>query len=319
MTQKRVRSRNVLSRVFAAMLLGYWIATSHPAIGQDLEKSQIGDSDERANQDNAATDHTREREGKPEIAVDVSANEVLGVKIRPEETQSQTEGEPDDDNPWLFMGDGLAQWIMTALSAAAFGVSVFGAVLLFKTLRATREIGEQQVRCYVLIEKASYDPHLMEGFEGQKFIGGIKATLNNSGTTPAVNVAYYAEAFLSSWLAMSEPVKPIEPTYIVALNNLSGNTSEQVNIVPFRLAIIESEFLEGISNFTNHTPLGQRPIIGIRGAIYYDDVFGKSFRSDFAFFLEEGFQEGPVAAMTGTCSGRAFRPTERPKRSEITI
>lgn len=314
---KQAKSREVFRRLLVAVFIGCWIAAAPSGLGQELGSDQDATSNEEAHHGDGTPDSSGEPSQESSIAVDISEHKPPSGIANPSATEREARIEPDNNEQWMFMGDGLAQWVMTGLSTAAFVISIYGVILLLNTLRVTREIGEQQVRCYVLVEKAIYDPCLKKGIKEGDYIGGLKVELINSGATPATNVTYYAEAFLSIWSKMEEPVEPVDATFCMTLNSLRGNTSDPVDIIPFGQLDVVSNFREMISKFTIHTPLGQRPIVGIRGAIFYDDVFGKSFRSDFAFFLEEGFQDAPTIAMAGTCSERAFRTAERPKRKEI--
>lgn len=95
---------------------------------------------------------------------------------------------PENDRWWLigrvvYMDDTAAQWLMTALTLAAV-------VLVFLTLRDTRtmlsdarEIGQAQVRAYLLPTSVHVQPEIVEGTVTRYW---FKPTFKNTGQSPAL-------------------------------------------------------------------------------------------------------------------------------------
>ena len=157
--QKQAKSRKVHGGVLIAMLVGCWLATAPPGLGQTAIDDKGGNATENHKQDKHPGNPTPKPEEKSGIIVDVPPDKFQGSIDHPTNgtekpnNTKKTEVDRPDNVIWVWFGDGLAQWFMALLSAAAFVISVYGVILLLSTLRATREIGQKQTSAYISVDR----------------------------------------------------------------------------------------------------------------------------------------------------------------------
>lgn len=115
----------------------------------------------------------------------------------------------EDSNNYLIGGDGVAQWVMAACSIVALFVSFWGVILLYRTIKASREavdaantataitkaIGEAQTRAYLAVTSARY----------QFKRDSVSAILDieNIGNSPARDVEIFGYVIINETLGTS--------------------------------------------------------------------------------------------------------------------
>jgi hypothetical protein len=232
------------------------------------------------------------------------------------ETSDGTQHEQRD----LMAQESSALWGFWIAVIALFQLvaTAIGLVLIKRTLDATREavqeagdateaarqavsetsrVGEAQTRAYLSVVQASFHVNRpTRPTEALAFELALK--FNNSGGTPAVNVSYFCEARLSTWKGSEDPPNfGIVPFQQFVTNKPPGKTSE-VHATCFGVAPRWSEYIAASEKVTGDTPFGQMPTLIICGVVFYEDVFGKTFRSQFGFFFTGRVKDNstPVSA-----------------------
>mgnify|MGYP005862363751 CR=1 FL=1 len=118
--------------------------------------------------------------------------------------------------PSIVLGDGWAQWAMALTGLGALLVSIWAVRLLKATLKetrdavraadaavgVTREIGEAQARAYLSIQDIE-----VSGLTGQSS-ALVKFKIRNTGMTPARNLVWCGNAFVTDTFLRSEKARP---------------------------------------------------------------------------------------------------------------
>jgi hypothetical protein len=179
-----------------------------------------------------------------------------------------------------------------------------------RTIIETRRIGQEQTRAYLSV-------NAVEVAIGEDPDFGLKApkptlTFSNAGATPACNISYYCGA---SRIKVGEQEAfrcPEVPPYLLRLPNIAANTSHKVEGHIHAILPVIDEVDARLDDMTQDTPIGQMPCVVVWGAVFYDDVFQQTFRSDFAFLLDAHARPGRRAlslVQTGSVEvGKDGRP-----------
>jgi hypothetical protein len=211
----------------------------------------------------------------------------------------------DRFSPWR---DSYAQWLMMIFSLGALGVSYWAVRLLNDTLQATREavrsaedavdvtrnIGEAQVRAYVMCSKC------------EVFLGGADnrplaiVEIKNSGQSPAAAVQTKVFVRTGKWPEKREVV--ILVWSMLDTRGLVAGGTDQFKA--YSKSALSPEEIEDIRSGTK--------AIFVRVDITYVDVFGmiNDVEQQFAFtanHIREGKQEAEVASY-----GNRFRWGHKP-------
>jgi hypothetical protein len=155
-----------------------------------------------------------------------------------------------------------------------------------RSVAETTRIGEAQSRAYLTVVQAEFyvdrAPRNHPGLPNFELI----LHFHNSGQTPAVNVSYYCTSLVAPWVDRSvlPPLGIIPHQDYVA--NVTPQTPSKVSATCFGIAVQWRDFLKRWKHVNNDTAFGQIPMLVIYGALFYEDIFGKTFLSRFAFSLE---------------------------------
>lgn len=165
--------------------------------------------------------------------------------------------------------------------------------LIFYTLRATQEmaadtrrIGEAQVRAYLSITKADmrieFRPKLTEKMPDID----IGLYFSNSGQTPAVNISYFCWAEASTHNDIEVFSDLDEYDFHDFTNTVAANSEARRSVICFGIlnAITEGSKLHPV--IADNPRLGDFPIIKMNGVVFYQDIFGKEFKSHFSFWID---------------------------------
>ena len=222
----------------------------------------------------------REAEARQREIEDLAAQEGMNIAAQAmnEATQRMAELAKDQVD--------LARW-QARLAVIGTSALILTLALMWDANRATRQVAKQQTRAYLSVTKAEL--HL----DSKTYLGGELPDINvfihihNSGITPAVNISYHCFSEVSVWkdsdkFSCTETVQYHTYTNIVP----SGETN-RVKTICFGVLRDYREVIKRWGGFTNQTPIGLAPILVIKGVLFYEDVFGDTFRSDFGFWLED--------------------------------
>lgn len=154
----------------------------------------------------------------------------------------------------------------------------------------TRRIGQEQTRAYLAVSEARSELRIQEGLDLQA--PRLTLTLSNSGDTPATNVSYYCGA---SVIEVGEQALfrcPEKLPYLTVAPNVAADSAITIETGAHGIfpKMQDADALQ--DKVTEDTPFGKMPCIAIWGTVLYDDVFGATFRSDFAYLLEDHHREG---------------------------
>lgn len=169
--------------------------------------------------------------------------------------------------------DTYAQWIMAIISLVATFISIWAVWLVRKTLNATKEVGRDQARAYVHIERAE----LRWGNSQGDYPSFTLAALN-TGQTPA------------KWFECGAVVftRPLNEDGLTADDlkfsdiDFSGLTSHRWNALGSNKELsfgIASKFSQIASK-----AYGRKDVsLDIAGVLRYETFFGEIFESEFWF------------------------------------
>lgn len=213
------------------------------------------------------------------------------------ERQGGTEAVSDD----LARADLIAQ-IWMAIFAGLQLVLTFGALIyirwtLIETRKAVAEaasatdaardavaetsrIGEAQVRAYLSVVGAKYAEVPPDGTPE------LHLSLNNSGSTPAVSISYFCGCTVSGFGEAREFLCPNAVPFLVSMPPVPGTETRQDRAMCFALSANRESYRIALTKFDEHSPLKMAPVLIIWGVLFYEDVFGATYRSNFAFLAE---------------------------------
>lgn len=148
----------------------------------------------------------------------------------------------------------------------------------------TSRVGEAQVRAYLSAIGLKYSSKstpegLIPGPE-------IHLVLNNSGATPAVNVGYFCGCEVSTFSESHTFTCPEIVDYVMRLPTVPANITKQEKVWGFGIGKQLPIYKELKSRVHGNMKFGAMPTLILWGSVFYDDVFGTTYRSDFSFRLE---------------------------------
>lgn len=154
-----------------------------------------------------------------------------------------------------------------------------------EAVRETSRVGEAQARAYLSVVQASFHvdrrPRQLTDIPNYE----LMLKFHNSGGTPAVNVSYYCEARVSTWSDTETPPDlSTVPFHHFVTNKPPGEPGE-IKAICYGLMPRWSEFQDNWAKVTRDTTFGQMPNLIICGIVFYEDVFGATFRSQFGFMF----------------------------------
>jgi hypothetical protein len=169
-----------------------------------------------------------------------------------------------------------------------------GLKLARETKDETIRIGEAQTRAYLSVVRADLLLDRKKRFWADTPSTDLTLHLHNSGETPAVNVSYYCSAGVSTWRNIGVvPDTDTVPNHEFITNIPPGDVSK-IEAVGYGISLHLRAVMARWKEFTQDTPIGDAPILLVYGVVFYEDVFGNTFRSRFGFWLEEQPTEGKL-------------------------
>ena len=149
----------------------------------------------------------------------------------------------------------------------------------------TRRIGQEQTRAYLAVIAATAEIR----DDGPLQLGTPKITLSlsNSGSTPATKISYFCGASVIKVGEQSQFICATDLPYLTILPNIAANGAREISAMCQGMAPALQEVDRLWQEVNDDTPIGQMPCAVVWGAVIYDDVFGQTFRSDFAFLLDD--------------------------------
>jgi len=273
-------------RRFLATLVGC-LALAGIAVSESIER-QAKDHQAKCEQQGceynqgppqqADTDHA----GVPAFAERFISNPEPGNRT---ERENRDLAAQENTAAWAF-------WIVL-LSFGQVVLSGFGLLALVRTLKqgdetltearnaidAGRLMGEAQTRAYLSVTRADFSIRSkLSRFE-------INLNVHNSGQTPAVNIAYYCTADVTDWIELNTFPKIDTIDHQSFVNSITPNQLSKVKIICHGIALRWVDYLERWEKVTENTSFGDMPMLRIFGVLFYEDVFGKTFQSKFAFSI----------------------------------
>jgi hypothetical protein len=111
--------------------------------------------------------------------------------------------------------------------------------------------------------------------------------LQNSGASPAVSMSYSCEAVVIRANEQRTYDPPATFQMQQYIPSVPKDTEVPINRIPiFAVAQRLFEMRQRWAARNRNSVIGEVPVLLVRGAIFYDDIFGKTFRSDFAFTFD---------------------------------
>lgn len=197
----------------------------------------------------------------------------------------------------------MSAWTRVMALTALFAtmVSIIGVGLVYTTFRETRRgadaardavvetrrIGEAHGRAYLSVVRA--DVRIDMNNRPEAMLPNFKVILHlsNSGATPAINVSYYCTAGVSTWGKIDElPDLSAHPSHEF-IANIPAAEQRKLKVTCYGVARDWRTVQRRWEKYTDQTPIGEAPVLLIYGTVFYEDVFGQTFRSQFGFWLEE--------------------------------
>lgn len=202
----------------------------------------------------------------------------------------------------------MADWarVMAYVTGASVVVSALGVGLIVLTLRQnkrslrialagvrrssaaireTKRIGEAQARAYLSVIRADLELDRRPRIHPQIDAIELYLTFHNSGATPAINVSHYCRSEVVRYgdvSAFSSLEFVPEQEFIT---NIPPNVDQRREITCFGLSRDLSDARNGYKSVTDQTPFEDYPVLLIEGVVFYDDVFGATYRSQFGFWF----------------------------------
>lgn len=211
----------------------------------------------------------------------------------------------------------MAEWAfwMMVVTAITAGLTAVALWFIRGTLDATREaveearngtsaarravtettrIGEAQVRSYLSVVGVNFSTTADDVSMVRR--PKIEVVLNNSGATPAVNVEYFCGCECLSISQSREFRCPEFVSHTERLPTVPANGTDHRRVTSFGFIPCIRTYRKLRDAFTMDTEIGDLPVIVLWVSVFYDDVFGKTYRSDGSFILEheEGLRDAPL-------------------------
>lgn len=222
----------------------------------------------------------------------------------------------------LSAQDRMAEWAFWMMAAAVFTTALTAVALWFikGTLDATRQavheaqsavtetsrIGEAQVRAYLSVIGMNYTakPKKAQMLPSPE----IELVLNNSGATPAINIAHYCGCGVATHFAARTFECPDIVPFTMRLPIMPANATGSRDSWCHGILNRVSEYKTAELLVTQDTKFGNMPRLLIWGSVFYDDVFGASHRSDYAFVVDHRDDLVGHALSVAEAPQRCFQP-----------
>lgn len=171
----------------------------------------------------------------------------------------------------------------------------------------TSRIGEAQVRAYVSVIGAKFS------WIGDREYGlpniSTAISINNSGSTPAKSVVYHLGSKVISYHDLYRFTCP-DPPHLSPMATIPGGITRTETLPVFDIANTLRNYEEKHDLVGMDTKVRDAPVLIMWGTVIYTDVFDKSFRSDFAFYINpyDGMTDQPLNVVEGI---EICKPVER--------
>ncbi|KZC82518.1 hypothetical protein AYR46_03935 [Sphingobium yanoikuyae] len=150
-----------------------------------------------------------------------------------------------------------------------------------------QNIGEAQMRAYLSVVRAELHIDRLDRTHPSLPNFETKLHFHNSGQTPAINVSYYCTSAIAQWRHRNI-LPELELNFDqVFVTNVTPGGSSQVNATCYGIAVQWREFIKLWKKVDDDTMFGDIPMLIVHGVVFYEDVFGKLFKSRFGFALED--------------------------------
>lgn len=226
------------------LALGVALTIAFPALGQDTSNQQKRPDQQEETGDSGTKQASDQPAVEPRAAVSNDAAPPTNVSADSSEGNQQAEENAQPDKPAkvagpIFIGgDTLAQWIMAIAGIIAVGISGWAVWLLWKTLKATRDMiteaerttraaeettavardtlnetrisAERQLRAYISfirVETLTTMDHRREDRPRKVDGYALRITIENAGHTPAI------DCLITASIAIVDASSPDEPVF----------------------------------------------------------------------------------------------------------
>lgn len=202
-----------------------------------------------------------------------------------------------------------AALIAALAGLAGLGVSGVGIYYIRRTIRQGQEglklgretkdetirIGEAQTRAYLSVVRADFHVDRKKRTPGG--MPSVETILHvaNSGETPAVNVSYFCTGVICKW--GDKHVLPDDLDCVPHhgfTTNIPPREPEPIDAVSFGIARVWRDYVRAWATVDEETKFGEMPGMMIYGVMFYEDVFGQTFRSKFGFLFTDRPRAGGI-------------------------
>ena len=262
-----------------------------------LEAQDKPDEDD-VDQEAAQSQTSEQRSVEPDALEVRTAPAPIPGKEHYASAPANGDGDPVD-NSWVWLGDGVAQWVMAILNFVAVGISAWAVWLLYATLRATRAAVHEAAAATKAAELAVEVTREMGIIQTRPYLGTTtsevvigeaeiwcRITVKNMGQSPAVNAR-----FTTAWAGEIGEFNEIWTTEIDDSANLgSVMPGAEVHAVIWTAERPEPDRRltpEQIREVTDGTRS-----FWVYGRIDYDDPFGGQHFTKYRKFLVKSSKAG---------------------------
>lgn len=258
---------------------------------------------------------------RPPIMITLS--EANGERQEDQQSTDDQAGQ-SEPSPWLDLiaQSLMALWALLQLGLTGVGIwyirrtlvetekavgeAAKGTTAAQKAVTETSRVGEAQVRAYLSVIGLNYTatPEKAQMLATP----GIEIVLNNSGATPAINVAHYCGCGVATQFAARTFECPEIIPFTTRLPTMPANATERREAWCHGIINRVSEYKTADLMVSQDTKFGNMPILLMWGSVLYDDVFGASHRSDYAFVVHhrDGLVNHPLSV--ADAPQRCFQP-----------
>jgi len=272
----------------------------------------------------------------PLAAIDRSLKAIAGNTSPHPDGEAQAARERQNRKDEIDAQQATARWAGLAVALGLFQLALgaYGTFLIWGTLKATRDavqeaneateaaresvretsrVGEAQVRAYLSVIRAKYSNNTNVLSSIPDMLGDrheLVLELNNSGSTPAVVATIFCQCDIMTENEGRHFAVPVTVPYALSISNIPAGSTHKESVVARSIRLRYADLKEARAKVTDDTTFGDMPVLVIWGAVFYEDVFAKAFRSDFVFLLSP--RDGMVdheLRLTATVQ-RVFEPME---------
>lgn len=296
--------------ILVVLFIGLW--TNHVGAQNEqpiLEGEPVAEPRQEEGASASEQRATPEQDSTSQLLPAIRSIETAIRDLIAEEDEIARQKEEARNDADLRAQEDMAWWAKLMFFAAAGSLLLtgIGVLLIWRTLLATqaaanaavatvdaatdanvttREVAEAQARAYLSVIRADIaidtKPRPAKEFEHVE----VTMHFHNSGSTPAINVSYYCHAETSVWghISKFEPLDTVHSQEYI--NNIPPHTTTKVSPSVFGILKELWNVKKKWEAHTDQTPIGEIPILIVKGVVFYNDVFGAEFRSQFCFWLE---------------------------------